>query len=170
MGGRQVKLLAGSIARLANSEATTNVGPASTKGPQRFRLLEGVNPPTKPGEPWALTLPDWFVRQIAMGHMRRVDLTEVKMRGLLRRLFGWARAYAGPNGHEEWRISLRDAYARSAARGPYKSFRHDVSALRDRLPGYSVAIEKGATGRDMLVIRRLSPTLTGRAGSLTRIR
>jgi len=113
-----------------------------------------------------LIVPDWFYRAVLDDALvLTIDRAYFSLRGGLERwLYRIVRKHAGkqPSG---WRFDFRHLYAKSASLSPFKRFAFELRdiARRQPLPGYRLAINHVAAGREQLAFVGL-PLSTGACG------
>ena len=158
-GGRQHKLLAAALERLhATAVLTSLVTDVSAN--IAFNLLErNEQPTTRHGGVWTVSLAAWITTQIASAQIIKIAPEALLLRGIERRLYSIARAHAGGQGFEKYRLDLRHAHAKLASIDAPRKFRHRIRviAARNRLPGFDLAVQREGAA-EFLVFSRYGAT------------
>lgn len=165
VGGAQRAQLDAALTRLVNTTVDTDLWPG---WPRLFSLIERVERPAGPGGPYELHLPEILLAVVRAKHIRSFAPAALRLHGLERRLYGWARANAdrSPDG---WSIELRDAHQRACAPPLYADPRRRGAALRqfkaalvgiaaaDRLPGYRLTLEPRGERLELVLRPKVAP-------------
>lgn len=167
IGGSQRAQLKAALTRLTNTSVNTDLWPA---GGKLFSLIERFERPDGPSGPYELYLPEFLLEEVRRARILSFAPAALRLHGLERCLYGWARAYAGGKAYDTWRIELRDAHDRACApredtapqrRGAalrqFKAALQQIAAA-DRLPGFRLALEPRGERLD-LVLRRTTPAV-----------
>lgn len=167
VGGSQRAQLEAALTRLTNTSVNTDLWPA---GGTLFSLIERVERPDGPSGSYELYLPEFLLEEVRRARILSFAPAALRLHGLERCLYGWARAYAGGKAYDTWRIELRDAHDRACAPPGYGDPRRSGAALRqfkaalqqialaDRLPGFRLALEPRGKRLD-LVLKRTTPAV-----------
>ena len=159
-GGHGLKLFAASVDRLGNTQVNTDLSSDGRRS-HVFTLLEGVERAHGDAHgPWRLILPSFLIEQVAARRILQIDPAALRLRGLERRLYGWARAYAGGKAHDTWTLSLGRAHTRAASQDARRKFCHVLGSIvqRNRLPGFSLALNGRGPDANLTITRRLPGT------------
>jgi plasmid replication initiation protein len=104
-----------------------------------------------------LIVPDWFYRAVHDDALvLTIDRAYFDLTGGIERwLYRLARKHAGRQGGG-WRFDFRHLHLKSASLSPFKRFAFELRdiARRQPLPGYRLAVERGAGGREQLAFRK----------------
>lgn len=162
-GGSQRAQLEAALTRLTNTSVNTDLWPSAGT---LFSLIERVERPDGPHGPYELYLPEFLLEEVRRARILSFAPAALRLHGLERCLYGWARAYAGGKAYDSWAIELRDAHQRACAPPPYADPRRRSAALRqfkatlqqivaaDRLPGFRLALEPRGKRLDLVLTRK----------------
>jgi plasmid replication initiation protein len=104
-----------------------------------------------------LIVPDWFYRGVLDDSLvLTIDPAYFSLTGGLERwLYRIVRKHGGQQ-RGGWKFDLRHLYAKSASLSPFKRFAFELRDLarRQPLPGYSLRVQREASGRELLLFRR----------------
>jgi hypothetical protein len=155
VGGRQRKLLRASLQRLKNTLIETNIQGAM----DRFSLIEHFDTPLK-GR-WSVRLPSFFKQELHKQRIATIPQTALKLRGLHRRLYFWARVHAPPR-FKPLEISLHRAYEKAGTTDRFAKFHAAIKEIvaGPPLDGIYFGL-KGEKGKEFLDLsmQRLSNSL-----------
>ncbi|CAO4167185.1 replication initiator protein A [Methylorubrum extorquens] len=164
-GGSQRAQLEAALTRLTNTSVNTDIWPV---GGTLFSLIERVERPDGPHGPYELYLPEFLLEEVRRARIFSFAPAALRLHGLERCLYGWARVYAGGKAFDSWRIELRDAHNRACAPPPYADPRRRGAALRqfkaallqiaaaDRLPEFRLTLEPRGKRLDLVLTRKTS--------------
>ena len=100
-----------------------------------------------------IIVPDWFYRAVLDDALvLTIDPAYFSLTGGLERwLYRLVRKHAGQQ-RGGWRFDFRHLYAKSASLSPFKRFAFELREIvrRQPLPGYRLAVEREAGGRELL--------------------
>jgi hypothetical protein len=163
VGGSQRAQLEAALTRLSNTSVNTDLWPAAGT---LFSLIERVERPDGPRGPYKLHLPEFLLEEVRRERIFSFAPAALRLHGLERCLYGWARAYAGGKAYDSWRIELRDAHNRACVPPPYADPRRRGAALRqfkaallqiaaaDRLPEFRLTLEPRGKRLDLVLTRK----------------
>ena len=113
-----------------------------------------------------LIVPDWFYRAVLDDALvLTIDREYFNLTGGLERwLYRLVRKHAGRQ-RAGWRFDFRHLHGKSASLSPFKRFAFELRDItrRQPLPGYRLAVEREAGGRELLAFRG-TPLSTGDCG------
>jgi plasmid replication initiation protein len=162
-GGSQRTQLEAALTRLTNTSINTDLWPAAGT---LFSLIERVERPDGPRGPYELYLPELLLEEVRRERILSFAPAALRLHGLERCLYGWARAYAGGKAYDTWRIELRAAHKRAcappedtaprrlgASLRQFKSTLQQIAAA-DRLPGFQLTLEPRGKRLDLVLTRK----------------
>jgi hypothetical protein len=135
-GGRQHMLLDAQIARLNATMVSTNLRGTT----QCFTLIERVERVSGASAGWRLHLPTFLIEEVRARRILQISSAAVHLRGLERRVYGWARTYVGMSQAAHWDMPLDRAHASAGSEDLRRRFRSAIRAIitRNRLPDYAL--------------------------------
>lgn len=152
-GGTQHAQIDAALARLVHASINTDLCSAAGN---LFSLIDRVERLPGRRRLYRLHLSEFLLQQVRTRHILAFDPAALRLRGLERRLYGWARAYAGGVQYESWSLDLWQARDRAASQDNLRRFRAALTgiAAANRLPGFRVTLQV-ASKRTKLVLSRL---------------
>jgi plasmid replication initiation protein len=162
-GGREYKLMREALDRLQSTVVKTNIRVKRGKKERTFSWIDTwtdlVDPDTGQSKGMTLTLSDWFYEGLLIdGSMLSIDPAYFSITGgRARWIYRVARKHAGGAGPEGFAIPLPTLFEKSGAEGPYDRFKFEMQqlALRNEIPGFTLAIEAGRGFPALRMIRRV---------------
>lgn len=151
-GGRQSKLLHGTLERLCATRVETNLPLKMTKGKVfTFHLLERCERSDVDDPVWTITPPDWLIEVVRQKCIVRVNPDSMKLNGIARCVYRYARAKLG-DGVGFVDLDPARAADRFGSTGKIRvrSMRHKLKKLvadldRSRMPGNEPSEPQGST-------------------------
>lgn len=145
LGGRQNVLLQAAVYRLHNTTISSNYNAGGCVVPTFDTLISRIDYAEGTRRIRSITVGDWFVDQIRLNLILKLDPASLKLRGLERRVYGWASAHVNRIAAEPWAIPLNYAWFKSGGQhqpespGGFRKFRHAIRLLvaRNALPGFN---------------------------------
>ena len=166
-GNREYQLLKGALARLQSTVIRTTIRHGEHWRRQQFSWInEWEELTTRSGrcEGMEFVLPEWFYQGVLDRRLvLAIDPDYFALSGGIERwLYRVARKHAGRQ-HGGWRFDLRHLHAKSASLARFSDFALDIRRIvaRQPLPGYALAIRRHDDGRELIVMRPNSSTVSG---------
>lgn len=151
-GGRQSKLLYGTLERLCATRVETNLPLKMTKGKVfTFHLLERCEPSDADDPVWTITPPDWLIEVVQQKCIVRVNPDSMKLTGIPRCVYRYARATVGDSvGFMDLDPARAADRFGSTGKTRVRSMRHKLKKLvadleRSRMPGNEPSEPQGST-------------------------
>ena len=158
-GARSYFLIKGALTRLQSTVVRTTIRHGEHWRRQQFSWInEWEELAARSGrvEGMEFVLPEWLYQGIIDRRLvLAIDPDYFRLTGGIERwLYRIARKHAGRQTHG-WRFELRHLHAKSGSQARYSDFAIDVRAIarRQPLPGYLLAIERGADAVELVHIR-----------------
>ena len=157
-GGKDYVQLKDSLERLKATVVTTNIRAKRGQKTTMFSWIDQwddlVDAQTKESRGMTLTVSDWFHRGVTEdGGVLSIDPAYFSISGGRERwLYRVARKHAGGNGPNGFAISMPVLFDKSGAEGTYRRFKFEILRIiaRNDLPGFSLAVKKGAQGEPLV--------------------
>jgi plasmid replication initiation protein len=153
---RDYHRLKAALDRLQSTSVATSLRQASERRMHRFSWINEWTERTDAqgrADGIDLILPDWFYRAVLDDALvLTIDRAYFRLTGGLERwLYRLVRKHAGRQ-RAGWRFDFRHLHLKSASLSPFKRFAFELRdiARRQPLPGYRLAVEREAGGRELL--------------------
>ena len=158
-GNREYQLLKSALTRLQSTVIRTTIRHGEHWRRQQFSWInewEELTTASGRCEGMEFVLPDWFYQGVLDRRLvLTIDPAYFRLTGGIERwLYRVARKHAGRQ-PEGWRFDLRHLHAKSASQARFSDFALDLRRIiaRQPLPGYALALEHDATGRELVAMR-----------------
>ncbi|MDP4006318.1 replication initiator protein A [Methylobacterium sp. NEAU K] len=148
VGGQQHRLLAAQIARLSNTVMSTDL-----RGQHDcHRIIERAE---RVDGRWQIDVSPFLTREVQEYRILQIDPCALDLRGLERRIYGWARTYCGgPTG--TYALPLKRAFVLSGSTDKPRRFRHALNAIveSNRLPGINLSLSGDGADTVLTLVRQ----------------